>query len=221
MRSDAITQDIKHLVTDYINGRLSIEDIQRVEAAAALDDTFAAEIAFERNLQAATPHVSPDIGGWDRLQAAMADSPDLPAAPADNIVTFEPARSAAQSDIANAAVNDRAGFVSSRWRIAAVALGVAALGQTAIFGALSTDDARYTVVSDTAPATGSTVQLSFEPTSTVADIQGVLRDAKAQITAGPSALGLYNIRFETAEQCETAHIGLAQTETVTTLMSCR
>jgi len=94
-------------------------------------------------------------------------------------------------------------------------------GQTAIFGALSTDDARYTVVSDTAPATGSTVQLSFEPTSTVADIQGVLRDAKAQITAGPSALGLYNIRFETAEQCETAHIGLAQTETVTTLMSCR
>jgi len=45
LRSDAITQDIKHLVTDYINGRLSIEDIQRVEAAAALDDTFAAEIA--------------------------------------------------------------------------------------------------------------------------------------------------------------------------------
>lgn len=170
------------LVPDYVRGRLSQEQAERLRTAAESDPVLAAEIAAFQAIAGtvraeaeATP--APGTFGWARLSRAIeADGTD-------------------QSRVAQAGHQDL-------WRVAAVLLGVVAVGQFAFatFGGRTdpADSAVYVPVSEAAPEM-PTLQITFAPDATEQAIRALLLDVKAEIYEGPSALGLYRLRFDSVE----------------------
>ncbi len=161
-------------VTDYLAGRLSSEEAKRLEAEAELNQTLASELALggamRRALADLADETSPGDLGWARLARAM------------------------DVERLTAARNDRPPL----WRYAAIALGMLALGQPiALTSSIGGRQDAYIPVSD-ARADQTLAALTFSPAATEAEIRALLQEVDAEIVAGPSALGVYRLRFNDA-----------------------
>ena len=162
---------------DFVQGRLSAQEEDAIEAAIAGDEKLIEELAYYRGLSnAAEPASAPADHefGWARLSKAIAE--DTASAPEQM-----------------PAANDN-GRV---WKIATLAFGLIALVQAGFLfntpAIAPTDDPIYVPVAETQKLE---VRIIFADDATSADISALLNQVEGEIVAGPSAIGLYDVRFD-------------------------
>ena len=161
---------------DYVAGRATPEARRRIEAAAAEDPEVAADIALMQGVRAVHAGEeevqAPGSLGWARLSRALeAEAP----APGRRVVT----RILPFAATAAAAV--------LVWQVAI----------TPLLTGRSADGPGYVPVGET-PGAGFRVTVGFDPSATEADIRALLLDLGAEVTGGPSAIGLWQIGFADA-----------------------
>lgn len=187
--------EASELLRDCAAGRLSDEVRVGVEAQAARSPALAEELAYYKGLvragQEPSGVTSPGELGWARLSRAM-DEEAVSAAPP-------------------AAANDNMQI----WKYAAFALGLVATLQAAFMFFPSTasidgDAPIYTPVLDPSDR----VRVTFVETATEADIRALLLNVDGEIVAGPSAIGLYELDFESMEERDAAMERLSAADSI-------
>jgi anti-sigma-K factor RskA len=180
--------EIDETVVAYVRGRLPADEARRLEAEAASRPELAAEIALMRGVlgsldaEAASP--APGELGWARLSRALDAEPGRAAAPAPR-----PRR--------------------PLWPLAATAAAAVLVWQLAAVPLITRpgEDAGYAPVSE-APA-GFTLQVAFAPDATEAAIRELLRSVGGRVSDGPSAIGLWQLGFPSAEARDAAMEAMA------------
>lgn len=181
MRSsfDKLSGDDKSArLLDYVHGRISDEEKREIDAAIKDDASLAEELAYYKGLANAADEpaqASDHEFGWAKLSksidADISGTPPLPAAANDNF---------------------------NFWKVATLALGLVVAAQaTFLISPLeptTIEDPIYVPVAET---TEFDLQVIFADTATSASMSELLSSLDAEIVAGPSALGLYDIRFPT------------------------
>ncbi|MDA5555810.1 hypothetical protein [Shimia sp. MMG029] len=164
----------------YVRGQASDTLTQAIERDMAVTPALRAEIALLRGIRPAlekeAPVSPPGELGWRRLEAALSDAPQ------------------------ERLLQNRA--TPNHWRVAAIALGIAVIAQGALLlmPKVVQQEARFHTASQADE--GFELAVAFEPDAQIATVATLLANAGAQIVDGPSAAGLYRIRFETAEAWE-------------------
>jgi anti-sigma-K factor RskA len=180
--------DTDETVVAYVRGRLTPDEAQRLEAEATSRPELAAEIALIRGVlasfdaEAGSP--APGELGWARLSRAIDAEPRRALAPAPR--ARRPLWPLAASAAAAVLV----------WQVAAVPL-LTRPGQ----------EPGYAPVSE-APA-GLTLDVAFAPEASEGAIRELLRSVDAQVSGGPSAIGLWQLSFPSAEARDSAMETLA------------
>ena len=184
--SDLSDQSLSELLLDYVQGTASQEAVEAIEARLPVDPKIADEIAYYKGLKTA---VSPlkqsapaDELGWKRLSNAI------------------------EAERNPVAANDNFPF----WKYAAAALAVVAALQTAFLvqsPRTPEEPVFVTASAENEAAFGLTV--IFQPNTTANDLTEVLKAVDGEIIAGPSALGLYTVAFETEASRDSALEALA------------
>lgn len=171
------------MIPAYLRGELSETENREVEVFAAKNPSIAADIEFQKSLKSALkPDESsfePGELGWARLSKAM----DQEETVSEDTVSKPKLR-----------------------RYAAAILAVAAVGQAGVLGSMAfkgNDAAQYRTASEV-PTQAYTAKLGFNPNVTESQLTETLLSLDATITAGPSSLGLYNIKFKSKAACITA-----------------
>ena len=186
--------EISLLIPAYLRGELSAADIERVEAAAANDPEIKADLEFQRGLRVTlqsenSTQMSDDLG-WARLSRAMNEAEE---AANDN------------PRLATNAANDVGTPRSKFWMGATAALALLALGQFGVMAKMQNGDqeqGKYTLVTETMG--GTQAKIAPLPELRMEALNDILDAVDGQIVSGPSALGLYDIQFETKEACQAA-----------------
>ncbi len=162
------------LLPDYMHGRLSAEDVIRVETALKTNSDLSAELEFLKQisstLKSSAGTLETDELGWAKLSRSI-----------------------------DAEKRPQTHNTSRFWKYAAIALAVISVGQATLFIRTFSGDAqkdRYVTVTQT-PAKPFTMTLSFNPEATEHSIRDLMHATHAEIIAGPSKLGLYTLRFKT------------------------
>jgi anti-sigma-K factor RskA len=178
--------DTDETVVAYLRGRLSADEARSLEAEAASRPELAAEIALMRGIvgsfdaEAASP--APGELGWARLSRAIDAEPRRAAAPRARRPLWPLAASAAAAVLV--------------WQLAAVPL-LTRPGE----------DAGYAPVSE-APA-GFTLDVAFAADAPEGAIRELLRSVGGRISDGPSAVGLWQLSFPSAEARDAAMEAMA------------
>ncbi len=195
-------KEIIALLPEYINGALSEEDAAEVERAAASNEDIAAEIDTLRNVASALKSAAPDNNpgelGWARLSRAI-----------------EAEEAAASRDAF------KRGGVEPAWRYAAFALAAIVVGQTAWLASNTGagSEPTYGLASETTDDSLSlrAMFVASAPQSAVADL---LKAQDGQIVGGPSAIGLFEIRFPSEQaRDEAAAVFRTRTDVVSTVQT--
>ncbi|CUH70173.1 putative anti-sigmaE protein [Thalassovita autumnalis] len=174
MTRDEISALLPFLANDTLEGAERAE----VEAAVAADTALQAELtalqAIRQQMQAEQQAAySPGEVGLARLMRSV----EAEAAPADL-----PEKAPDQPD----------GIIRPVfWQVAAALLLAWSLGQAIYYGQSGSPDspAGYQLAGDAA------LQIAFAPEAPEVEIRGLLLAAGVEIMAGPSALGLYELRL--------------------------
>lgn len=168
---------------DYVRGRAPDDIARRIAAEAEDRPDLAAEIALMRGIGTALTEApetnSPGALGWARLERALSQEAPAAAAPAP-----KPARA-------------HLPFIQA----AALAVGAVALWQVAIVPVLPGGrglDPAYVPVTQ-APLAAATATVAFVGTASEAEIRALLSATEASIIAGPSALGLWTLGFDSSD----------------------
>ena len=165
---------LSELALDYANGRASDEVKTAIEARLPNDPKLADEVAYLQGLHRAVSPLKQDQPadelGWKRLSNAIA------------------------AERAPAAANDNGPV----WKYAAAALAVVAALQTAFLIQPSTEAPEEIYVTASAEdANMPAVNVIFQASATTEALTLALKSVDGEIIAGPSALGLYTVAFET------------------------
>ena len=178
--------DTDETVVAYLRGRLSADEARSLEGEAASRPELAAEIALMRGIvesfdaEAASP--APGELGWARLSRAIDAEPRRTAVPRARRPLWPLAASAAAAVLV--------------WQLAAVPL-LTRPGE----------DAGYTPVSE-AP-TGFTLDIAFAADAPEGAIRELLRSVGGRVSDGPSAIGLWQLSFPSAEARDAAMEAMA------------
>lgn len=191
---------ISLMIPAYLRGELSESERQEVESLAAKNPEIAADIEFQRNLRSGLQdkngEFEPGELGWARLSKAMGS--------ANDVVDDAPAR-------------------PMFWRAAAAVMAVAVVGQAGVIGTMASNDKsapQYATVSEASEKT-NIVKVGFNPAVTEETFRQTLQTASAKIVSGPSALGLYDVQFQSQNAClEAVTLFKTKTEIVDTVSSC-
>jgi anti-sigma factor RsiW len=185
--ADEPADDAGETVIAYVRGRLTAEEASRLEAEAATRPELAAEIALTRGIvesfEAAARSPAPGELGWARLARAIEAEPPRAAAPAAPRRALWPLAASAAAAVLV-------------WQIAAVPL-LTGPGEPP----------GYAPVSE-APA-GFTLDVAFAPEAPEGAIRELLRTVGARVSDGPSAIGLWQLSFPSAEARDAAMEALA------------
>ena len=180
---------------DYVQGRLTAHEQGEIDVAIAGDEKLADELAYYRGLSNAAEPAPVPAGqefGWARLAKSIDE---------DGV------NSAKESHIAND--NHQV------WRSVAMALGLIAIVQAGfLFSGPSIPNSNepiYVPVTETAQFD---VRVIFSPPATSADITALLNQIDGEIVAGPSAIGLYDIRFDSESSRDDGLAELRGAETI-------
>lgn len=180
-------------VTAFVRGQATPALVEEIEREMAHNDKLRAEISLQQGLRPALSAIAtgmpPGELGWRRLEAALADAP--------------------QSNETSAPTQP------DYWRIAAIALGVAVLIQGAFLVAPSfaPNEARFQTASQ--PEAAIELAIAFKAEASIAEIVTLLNNAGAQLADGPSALGLFRVKFETQQALIDGKILLESSDIVT------
>lgn len=183
---------LSELLLDYVQGRASEETIAVLKTRLVTDEKLADELAYYQGLQQAVSAQKqdrvPDEIGWKRLTNAI------------------------EAERKPVAANDNGRF----WKYAAAALAVVAALQTAVIVQTpATDDDPVYVTASSDDKARFGLNVIFQPDSSTSDMTEVLRALDGDMVAGPSALGLYTVAFETEAARDAALNALSgQTELI-------
>lgn len=169
-------EDLSQLLLDCSKGRLSDAQMLDIKQAASESDEIAAELALYQGLSRAGAQSDDSVSpagelGWARLSRAIDQHEGAQELPV--------------------AANDNSGGL---WRYASMALGFIVLGQFAFmgFGANTSDDVYQPVTPQVA---AFSAQITFVETANEVAIRQLLLANDAEIIAGPSSLGIYELVF--------------------------
>ena len=190
--SDLSEQALSELLLDYVNGTASQEAVAAIEGRLPTDPKIADEIAYYKGLKNAVSLLKqssePDQLGWKRLSKAI------------------------EAEHSPGAANDNFQF----WKYAAAALAVVAALQTVLLiqsPGTPEEPVFVTASAENEAAFGLTV--IFQPNTTADELTQALKAVNGEIIAGPSALGLYTVAFETEASRDSALEALAaQTDVI-------
>lgn len=192
--------EISLLIPAYLRGDLDDAERTRVEAAAKTDPAIARDLEQQKRLRATLQgeEASAPAGGFDALMADIR-------------------RTGGVAPLAVAA-NDRAPRKAPAfWRVAALALGVAAVGQAGYI-ATTLDDAPAAVYAPVSEAPEDAVlRVGFADGTSEAALRSALIAVDARIVDGPSALGLYTLEFPDADAREAARAELQASALIDTV----
>lgn len=166
---------LSDLVLEYARGTAADDVKAAIEARLPGDPKLADEVAYLQGLHRAVAPLNQDSMadelGWKRLSKAIA-AEQAPVAANDNVRV---------------------------WKYAAAALAVVAALQTAFLIQPSTQAPAETYITASADDNSSfALQVIFQDTATADQLTRSLKNVDGDIIAGPSALGLYTVAFETA-----------------------
>jgi len=159
----------------YIRGRLPEDEAARLAAEAAESPALAAEIALMRGIAAAVDAdaavATPGELGWARLSRA---------------IDAEAARPAAR-------------VRRPLWPLAASAAAAVLVWQVVAVPLFTPGDQGpgYAPVSEE-PSGDFSLSVAYAPTATEAEIRALLLEIGARVTGGPSAIGLWQLGFDSA-----------------------
>ncbi|MEM6850281.1 MAG: hypothetical protein AAF527_01075 [Pseudomonadota bacterium] len=179
----------------------AIADVARGAAASEAAKDLRARAEDDSALQA-------DLAIFEHLSEAVKTRPTPERA--SELVWARLARSIAADEQARAETR-RARY----WRIAAMALAAVALGQLALMLSATTDapeDGVYITASQAETATS--LKVAFMPSASEGEIRTLLRSVNGEIVSGPSALGLYTVRFSDTKAMERAELAFRDATTV-------
>ena len=177
---------LSELLLAFAQGRTDAEQSQAIESVLSTDPNLAEEVAYYRGLSNALKPLRDQTTvndlGWARLSDAIAADQNGAATSRD-------------------AANDNQPF----WKYAAAALAVVAALQTAFLvqGNSTQDEPTYITASAESTEVFA-LDIMFREDAASSDVTAALRSVDAEIFEGPSALGIYAIRFETARERDTA-----------------
>ena len=184
---DQPAEDTDDLLIAYVRGRLTAEEAARIEAEAAARPEVAAELALTRGIIASFDEAgrSPAPGelGWARLSRALDAEPRKAAAPERGRRPLWPLAASAAAAVLV-------------WQLAAVPLLTGPGGQEG-----------YVPVTE-APA-GFSLDVAFVPEAAEGSIRELLRSVGGRVSDGPSAIGLWQLSFASAEARDAAMETLA------------
>lgn len=191
---------ISLMIPVYLRGDLSDVERAEVEKLAAQNPEIAADIEFQKslkdNLIENMDSYEPGDMGWARLSKAMD-----------------------QAEASEKSLQEQPKF----WRYAAAILAVAAIGQAGVLGSMALNngqDVQYETASGSNTALHM-MTVGFDWSVTTEQLTKVLQDAEGTITAGPSALGLYEIKFQSEQKCLAADVMLKSKDGfIDTMTSC-
>lgn len=174
--TDAELREARLLLPFYANETIDAAARRRVDACLEASADLRAELqwlrAVRRDVKSAEAGVAADDDlGLASLLARLEDE-----RPSNVVPITKPGR--------------------PRWQRPALALAASLLlGQAIVIGVLVGErDEGYRPLSGPVAATGSLLQVRFQPTATEAQIRAVLQQAAAELVAGPGALGVYTVR---------------------------
>lgn len=184
-------------VSAFVRGQATAALSQEITQEMAQNAELRAEVSLQKGLKHALAGLAtgmpPGELGWYRLEVALKN--DAKQAPAQTAV--QPV--------------SHPGY----WRIAAIALGVAVLVQGAFLAApsITPDEARF----ETASRTEAVFELAiaFRDDASIAEISVALEQSGAQLSDGPSASGLFRVRFETQDALNEGQKHLQEADVVT------
>ncbi len=168
-------------VRDYIAGRLSAEDEAALLAEAERSSALKADLRLASSLRAVSETDVPETEfGWARLSRAI--ETETKAGPVnDNFPRF--LRTQRFSALQTAGLAAVAVLI---WQIAAVPMQNGS-GPEAQFVPVSEQQVEHVLT------------VAFTPDAKIDDVTRLLQAISGEIIAGPSALGLYRVRFDDAE----------------------
>ncbi len=174
----------------YVNGTLSPDERARLEAHAERSPAFAQQLAAETSLRNAVRFPPADTdAGWEKLRAQIEPEQGHPS----GIVQTLPVHQQ-QSRPSGFRWNAR-----EPWAMAAQVLLLVACAAT-LFTVVSRDD--FVLLGRNAPAHSpdGNVLIMFQPATTQAATQAVLRENGVQIVRGPTDTGAYVAAVDTANR---------------------
>lgn len=178
----------------YLQGRLGAEDAARVEADLAERADLRADLAAMRAARDAMacerPEPAARAAGWDRLSAAIAAERRAPA-------------------------NDNRRFTLAQ--VAAIAAAAVLVVQIATLAVPTGDEAGFVPASEA--TAGPALRVAFADDADIAAITALLGAVGAEVTAGPSAIGLYTLSFADEAAREAAEARLAERPDLVTTVS--
>jgi len=180
-------ETVSLLILPYLRGELADSEKAEFERYLAENPDFQSEIDFQSQIMAARPsHEETGLEfGWARL------SRDI-----DNL--DQTANLPAQSPAETTRMPNTRGL----WRVAAVCLACISLGQ-AVYISTSDSDQKYQLASENV-TTGTTLQIGFSGDTKLSAVSEFLLSQNAEISSGPSKLGIYTLTFPTREACDIA-----------------
>lgn len=176
------------LVPRYLRGELTVAEKAEFQSYLEEHPDFQSDIDFQRNLMSARGNDSEMGGaefGWARLSRSI-----------DSLVSDN------QSEHNKIAAPEKTPRMSGLWRIAAVTLACLSIGQILYITNSGTTDS-YQLASENVTS-GTTLQVGFAPDIHFHTISKFLLEHEAQITSGPSKLGIYTVSFSSEKNCDTA-----------------
>lgn len=193
------------LVPRYLRDELTGDEQAEFQSYLEENPDFQLDIDFQRNLMSARSDNNEMVGaefGWAKLSRSI-DSLEADKQPVEDIV----------------AAPKETSRISSLWRIAAVALACISVGQMLYITNSGSPDS-YQLASENVTS-GTTLQVGFVADTDSHAISDFLLAQEAQITAGPSKLGIYTLSFNNEESCDAAVKALiAKEQFVETYTSC-
>lgn len=182
----------------YVRGGLDTATADAIEAAAARDPKLAADLAVVRGVRSAEADRADDAAatefGWARLSKAI----DASTPPVSRGQQWR---------------ETRLGLL----QVAACAVAAIAIWQALAVPLLAptSDGSDVYVPATEAPAEQHALKVMFRDAVTEAELRTLLLSVDADVTGGPSAIGLYTLSFESEEARDEAESVLkAATEIV-------
>jgi len=176
------------LVPRYLRGDLTVAEKAEFQSYLEENPDFQSDIDFQSNLMSARSNDSDISGaefGWARLSRSI-----------DSLEANK------QPELDNIAAQEKTPRISGLWRIAAVALACLSIGQMLYITNSGTTDS-YQLASENVTS-GTTLQIGFAADIDSHAISNFLLAHEAQITSGPSKLGIYTLSFSSEKNCDAA-----------------
>ncbi len=187
-------EELSLKIPAFLRGELSAEEAREIEALAAADADFAADLEFQKALGLSLKEDSNDETGlefgWSRLSKAIDEYEDGQLMPTH-------------------AANDRA--PTRLWQYAAVALACIVVAQAVFIGMGADKDGGDQYVMAGNGENPAHIFVRLNETASTKSLTEFLTEHDAVVASGPDDKSQYRIMFADAAACESAQKALAKT----------